>query len=308
MNIAFTGSQLLIASLLILAFIVGLIFVLKRYLHKQADSNLKEKYQGHKWVSPLKARTKYPDVDTFRFTGPLFRLGLATSLGLALLAFSWTEYEEQVFIPDDALEIEDDIEVEIPRTAEPPPPPPPPPPPVIEEVPEEEIIEEEEIEFTDQSIDEETEVEAPPPPEPVEEAPPPPPPPPPPPEPEVEEIFKIVEQMPRFPGCEDIPGDNAAKKACADKKMLEYIYKNIRYPAMARENGVQGQVVVSFVVNKDGSVTDAKILRDKGAGLGEEALRIVRSFNSLPQKWTPGKQRGKPVKVQYNLPVRFRLE
>ncbi len=307
MNIALTGGQLLIAVILILAFIIGLILLLKSRLKKRAGLQLAERYKGHKWASPLQARTKYPDVDTFRYTGPLFRLGLAASIGLALLAFSWTKYEDEVFIPEDALELEEDIEVEPPRTAEPPPPPPPPPPPVIEEVPEEEIIEEEEIEFTDQTIEEETEVEAPPP-EPEPEAPPPPPPPPPPPEPEVEEIFKIVEQMPRFPGCEDIAGDNAAKKACADKKMLEYIYKNIKYPAMARENGVQGQVVVSFVVNKDGSVTDAKILRDKGAGLGEEALRIVRSFNSLPQKWTPGKQRGKNVKVQYNLPVRFRLQ
>ncbi|MEM9821035.1 MAG: energy transducer TonB, partial [Bacteroidota bacterium] len=183
--------------------------------------------------------------------------------------------------------------------------PPPPPPPVIEEVPEEEIEEEEEVEFVDQSVEEETVVEAPPEPEPVEEAPPPPPPPPPP-EPEVEEIFTVVEEMPRFPGCEDKP--KAERKACADKKMLQFIYKNIKYPPIARENGVEGAVVIRFVVDKDGKVKEPLIVKDIGAGCGNEALRVVKMMNNMPQGWVPGKQRGKPVKVYFNLPVRFRLE
>jgi protein TonB len=169
---------------------------------------------------------------------------------------------------------------------------------VIEEVPEEEIEEEDQDLFQDQSIEEQTVVEAPV----VEEAPPPPPPPPPP-KPKVEEIFKVVEDMPRYPGCEDI-SDKDERKMCAQQKMLEFIYKNIKYPAIARENGIEGTVVVSFVVEKDGSITDARVVRDIGAQCGDEALRVV---NDMP-KWVPGKQRGRAVRVQFNLPVKFKLE
>lgn len=122
-----------------------------------------------------------------------------------------------------------------------------------------------------------------------------------------DDLFKIVESMPRFPGCEDIGATNAEKKSCADKKMLQYVYKNLRYPAEDRIAGIQGQVVISFLVNKDGSISDAKILRDKGLGLGEEALRVVESFNDMDELWIPGRQRGLPVRVQYNLPVKFVL-
>ena len=82
---------------------------------------------------------------------------------------------------------------------------------------------------------------------------------------------------------------------------------NIKYPTMARENGIEGMSVVSFTVMEDGTIQDAKILRDPGGGCGKEALRIVKMMNSMPKKWTPGKQRGKSVRVKYNLPVRFKL-
>ena len=166
------------------------------------------------------------------------------------------------------------------------------------------ILEEDEIEFTDQSIDEGDQVErikAP------EKSDAPPPPPPKMKEPEIEEIFKIVEQMPRFPGCDDFPGDNAARSDCANKKLMEFIYANIQYPAIARENNVEGTVVVQFVVNQDGLITDAKVVRDIGAQCGDEALRIVELMNKMPERWTPGKQRGRPVKVLFMLPVKFKL-
>lgn len=86
--------------------------------------------------------------------------------------------------------------------------------------------------------------------------------------------------------------------------MLKFIYDNIQYPGIARENGVEGTVVVQFVVEKDGSITDVKVIRDIGAGCGAEAMRVV---NKMP-KWNPGKQRGRPVRVQFNLPVKFKLE
>ena len=298
-----SGSGLGLAVLGIIVLFFAVIFGFRYLLKKRSQSDLADKHSAG-FKSPLQGRVKYPDVDINRHTGAFFRVGLASALLLTLLALSWTQYEKPVFIPDDALFIDEDIEIEPPRTAEPPPPPPPPPPPVIQEVPEEEIIEEEEPEFMDMSIDEETEiVDAPK----AEEAPPPPPPPPPP-EPDVEEIFKVVEQMPRFPGCEDEAGGNQEKYQCAQKKLLEFIYKNIKYPAIARENGIQGRVVVQFVVEKDGTITDANVVRDIGAGCGEEALRVVGMMNSMPQRWTPGKQRGKSVRVQFTLPVSFKLQ
>jgi protein TonB len=119
----------------------------------------------------------------------------------------------------------------------------------------------------------------------------------------VEEIFKVVEDMPRFPGCEDMSNKDERKK-CAEQKMLEYIYKNIKYPAIARENGVEGTVVITFVVETDGTITAAQIARDIGAQCGQEALKVVESM----PKWIPGKQRGRAVRVQFNLPVKFKLE
>ncbi len=133
-------------------------------------------------------------------------------------------------------------------------------------------------------------------------APPPPPvaPPPPPPTVDVVELWDIVEQMPLFPGCEDTEHD---QYGCATKKMLEYIYDNIKYPELARKNGIEGTAIVSFVVEKDGTITNPKIVRNPGAQTGEAALDIVKTF----PRWIPGKQRGIPVRVQFNLPVKFKL-
>jgi protein TonB len=105
-----------------------------------------------------------------------------------------------------------------------------------------------------------------------------------------DKIFVIVEQRPVFEG-----GDDALSK---------YLGKNLLYPAFARENGIEGTVVIQFVVNTDGSIVNTNILRDIGGGCGEEALRVVRGM----PKWLPGKQRGKPVRVQFNLPFRFKLQ
>ncbi|MCB0634149.1 MAG: TonB family protein [Saprospiraceae bacterium] len=121
------------------------------------------------------------------------------------------------------------------------------------------------------------------------------------------EIFKLVEEMPRFPGCEDAGLGEKERKACADKSLVEYVYKQINYPAVARKNGVEGMVVVGFVVNTDGTISNAKVLRDIGAGCGDEALRVVNSMNKNGIRWIPGNHEGKTVPVQFNLPVRFKL-
>ena len=120
--------------------------------------------------------------------------------------------------------------------------------------------------------------------------------------PEGDPIFKVVEEQPRFPGCEHM-ADKQERQKCAQELMLMHIYKNIKYPADARKKGVEGMVVVTYIIEKDGTVSNAKVIRDIGAGCGNEAVRVV---NSMP-KWIPGKQRGKPVRVQYNLPVKFSL-
>lgn len=118
------------------------------------------------------------------------------------------------------------------------------------------------------------------------------------------EVFKVVEKMPIFSGCENIEGTNEEISKCSTGKMLEFVYKTLRYPALARENGIEGMVVVQYIIDKEGMVRDAKIVTDIGQGCGEAALDVV---NQMPA-WTPGMQRGKPVDVQYTLPIKFKLE
>ena len=286
--------------LLLILLTIGLIIYFKSKYRKYSAEELSAANTSAK--SSLLNSKKFPEVDVFKNSGSFFNFGMTAAVAIALVTMSWTTYEQIVDIPDDALFIEEEMEVDIPRTAEPPPPPPPPPPPVIQEVPDTEVIEEDQPKFENQEVTEETVVEAP-----VQKAAPPPPPPPPPPKAVEEEIFKVVEQMPRFPGCED-KATEAEKKSCADAAMLQYIYKNLKYPAIARENGVEGGVVLQFVVEKDGSIGEVKIVRDIGAGCGAAAESVIQGMNNMGKKWTPGKQRGRPVKVLYTLPVKFKLE
>jgi protein TonB len=103
------------------------------------------------------------------------------------------------------------------------------------------------------------------------------------------EIFTAVEKNPEFPG--------------GLGKFGQYLSNNIKYPAVARENGVQGRVFVTFVVEKDGTLTDIKVTRGIGSGCDEEAVRVLKKS----PKWTPGIQNGRPVRVQYNVPIAFNL-
>lgn len=109
---------------------------------------------------------------------------------------------------------------------------------------------------------------------------------------EVEEttIFTVVENDPEFPGGMDA--------------LYKYLAQNIKYPQLARDNNITGKVYVTFVVERDGSIANPKVLRDIGGGCGAEAIRVIKSM----PKWTPGKQRGKAVRVQFNLPVNFSLQ
>ena len=118
-----------------------------------------------------------------------------------------------------------------------------------------------------------------------------PPPPPPAPKPEVSnKVFDVVEEMPSFPG-----GQGA---------LMSFLNSNIKYPVVAQENGVQGRVIVGFVVERDGSITDVKVMRSVDPSLDREAQRVVKAM----PRWKPGKQNGAAVRVKYTVPVVFRLQ
>ena len=103
------------------------------------------------------------------------------------------------------------------------------------------------------------------------------------------DIFTVVEEMPSFPG--------------GDQAMTKYLVENIRYPEVAQKNGIQGSIFITFVVEEDGNLSDIKVLRGIGGGCDEEAVRVIESM----PKWKPGKQRGKAVRVQFNMPIMFKL-
>ena len=107
---------------------------------------------------------------------------------------------------------------------------------------------------------------------------------------EEQQIFQVVEEMPEFPG--------------GMSECMKFLSKNIKYPTISQENGVQGRVIVQFVVNRDGSIVDPVVVRGVDPYLDKEALRVIQ----MMPKWKPGKQRGKAVRVKYTVPVMFRLQ
>lgn len=122
-------------------------------------------------------------------------------------------------------------------------------------------------------------------------------------------IFRVVQQMPRFPSdeCEAKTIEND-KRACSQNAMLQYIYSNLKYPAAAREAGIEGMSVVQFVVEKDGTVSDIVIAKNIGGGCGEETARVVEQMNKDGIRWIPGQQDGEIVRVKYTLPVKYKLQ
>jgi len=295
--IAITGDALFLSLLVISGIIVTLIFGIRKYVQYQ-------KKQVPTGTQNLTERNKYALVNTFKMSGTFFNIGLLAALSMTILAFSWTTYDYEK--PTVILDPVDLGELEIIRTAHPKPqPPPPPPPPVV--IPE--VVKPDEtpddIEFVDPTIIE-PELPVTPPKPVVEKVIPVAPPPPPEKKPEVEPIHVVVEEMPRFPGCEDM-SNKEERKVCAQQNMLKYIYGEINYPTIARETGIEGTVVVRFYVDEQGNVKAPEILKEIGGGCGKEALRVVKKMNELPDRWTPGKQRGRAVKVYFNLPVKYKL-
>ncbi|MDX9883908.1 MAG: energy transducer TonB [Prolixibacteraceae bacterium] len=224
---------------------------------------------------------KSPKADLENKRNIFVQLGLVIALGITLFAFEWTTKVEQAASLGTIAEqeVEDEI-IPITRQEEVKPPPPPPPPKTVEvlTIVDDDTELEDELEIDDSEADDQTVIDIAPIVVQKEE------------EEEEAQVFFIVEEMPEFPG-----GELALRK---------FIAQSIKYPVIAQENGIQGKVYVNFVVDKDGSVTNAKIARGVDPSLDKEALRVV---NSLP-KWKPGKQRGKAVKVSYTVPINFVLQ
>ena len=211
---------------------------------------------------------KDPKISLENKKGMFFQIGLAVTLIAVLISFEWKSYDKSNYNLGD-LNLDDMEEEIIPITRqEVKPPPPPPPPPEIIEIVEDEVEIENEVEIEETDTDEDEIVE-------IEE--------------DDEEFFMVVENMPEFPG--------------GDLGLMKFIQKNVRYPAIAKEYNITGKVYVSFIVDKQGSVTNVKIVRGVDKNLDAEALRVV----SLLPKYKPGKQRGKAVRVMFTIPINVTL-
>jgi protein TonB len=203
-------------------------------------------------------------------------IGMVVALAAVLFAFEWKSYEKiELSLASRVVDDTPEEMIEITQHEKPPPPPAPPQQTTIIEIVEDDMEIEDDIEI-DVEADQETEMEEYIPVEEEEEE-------------EEAQIFTVVESMPDFPG--------------GDAARIKYLNENIKYPQMARESGIQGRVFVTFVVEKDGSVTDVRVLRGIGGGCDEEAIRVIKNM----PKWNAGKQRGKPVRVQFNMPILFKL-
>ena len=224
---------------------------------------------------------KNPKADLEKRRGLYLEIGLVVILAATLVAFEVKSYdsEEETAFQREVIEEPEEVIIQT-DVVEPPPPPPPEVPEVttlINVVDDEQEIkndfvvnaemneETKNVEITQVKVEEEEEVAE-------------------------EPIFTVVESEPEFPG--------------GMEALYKYLAQNIKYPQLARENGITGKVYVTFVVEKDGSIANPRILRDIGGGCGAEAIRVVKAM----PKWSPGKQRGKAVRVQFNLPVNFNLK
>ena len=207
-------------------------------------------------------------------------MGLVLVLSLCYVALEWAQAEvrEAAVAKNEEAIFEEELEEVVQTQQETLPPPPPPPAQEIEELTVVDDDEETESIEINSEDDQAVEIEIAPPAEVVEEE-----------EPE-DVIFVVVESMPEFPG-------GAAA-------MYKFLSENIRYPVIAQENNIQGRVICQFTVNKDGSLVDVEVIRQVDPALDKEAIRVIKAM----PKWNPGKQRGKPVRVKYTIPVKFKLQ
>ncbi|NCP84893.1 MAG: energy transducer TonB [Bacteroidetes bacterium] len=210
---------------------------------------------------------KKPEADLRKSYTVYMQLGLVAALGILLILFK-VDIRSESDIVLQTVEQETVKMEEIEQTRQDVKPPPPPRPPVPVAVPNDEVIEDDILDL-DAEIDLDAPLELPPPPPPAEEEP---------------DIFVVVEKRPEIKGG------------------MKALYKYIVYPEIARKAGIEGRVILEFVVDERGKVSNVKVLRSVGGGLDEAAISAVKKV-----KFTPGMQRGRPVKVRYTLPVTFKL-
>ena len=232
---------------------------------------------------------KNPNADLTKNSSLYFAIGLAVVLFISWQAIEWKTYDKSGY-GYEALNVDDEDDEEGPITEQiktpPPPPPPPPAPEVLEVVEDEEEVEETIIESTETDQEEIVEVE----------------------DIEVEDDFDdvdvpfaVIEDVPIYPGCEKVA--KSQRRQCFQDQINKHIRKNFRYPEIAQEMGIQGRVYVNFVIAKDGSITNVR-MRGPDKNLEKEAARIISKLPSM----TPGKQRGRPVRVPFSIPITFRLQ
>ncbi len=216
-----------------------------------------------------------------------FLIGMVVTLLTIWVSFEWRTYERNLMdLGQLDIDVEDEIIPITQRQQQPPPPPPPAPPEVIQIVENEAEIEEVEFESTEMEESEEIEF--------VEEV-----------EEETDEIFNfaVVENKPVYPGCEKYATEDE-KFQCFNQSIIKHINKNFKFPEMARQMGIQGRIYVNFVVEKNGSISNVTIARGVDKLLDDEAMRVVK----LLPKFQPAKQRGKPVRMQYTVPINAKLQ
>ena len=229
---------------------------------------------------------KNPKVDLAKNSALYFAIGLCLVLFLSWKMVEYKTYEKES-VDIGMLTVDDDDEEEVPLTEQlktPPPPPPPPAPQIIEVVEDEEDVEEtviESTETTQEEVIEEVEV--------LEE------------EVDVDVPFAIIEDVPLFPGCERVK--KSERRKCFQEKLDKHVLKNFRYPEIAQEMGVQGRVFVTFVIDRDGTITGIRT-RGPDKNLEKEAARIIGKLPNM----TPGKQRGRAVRVPFSYPINFCLQ
>ena len=226
---------------------------------------------------------KNPKVDLAKNSALYFAIGLCLVLFLSWKMVEYKTYEKESV--DIGMLTVDDDEEEVPLTEQlKTPPPPPPAPQIIEVVEDEEDVEETVIESTEtthEEVIEEVEV--------LEE------------EVDVDVPFAIIEDVPLFPGCERVK--KSERRKCFQEKLDKHVLKNFRYPEIAQEMGVQGRVFVTFVIDRDGTITGIRT-RGPDKNLEKEAARIIGKLPNM----TPGKQRGRAVRVPFSYPINFCLQ
>jgi periplasmic protein TonB len=309
------STNVLFGSLALLGLgLAGGIFYFRRH-YASKQNYLVDKYaDSAENTSPL--NRKYEEVSVFNRVPLSFRVGGAVALAVVLLVINWTIYSQEKndgYLAD--LEIPTEVNLDPPATPPTPPPPalPPPPPPMAELPPQvtDSTLNEPPKEPAADTVatydpnnkgkgDPNSKIFTPEPPKPVEikRAP----------VKEIEEIIDIAQEMPLFPYQENIIGDYDVRKQHADMKMLQWIYGEIKYPNKARDLSIEGTVVVSFVIDSQGNMSDVMMRKKIGGGCEEEAERVVRKMASTLPKWTPARQNGRNVSVRFNLPIRFKLK